>query len=208
MVALLVLVPGAIYTFAFERQVGDVGVKFADRMVRIFAASAVIQAAFSGLTYVLYRELLRSGDLERGDVPWPAVEAISLFLVTVPFLLGKFVGWAHNEEKAWAKWLIGPGLQPRAWDRVWRKSAWVVRLRLKSGTWVAGVTWAQGEATLGAYVGAYPEDGDIYLPQLLDIDGKTGAFALGDDGAPQFLPNSEGLLVRWNEIEYLVLRQM
>jgi len=47
-VALLALLPGASYTFAYERIVGKFGASLADRLVRFLAASAAFMAIFSG----------------------------------------------------------------------------------------------------------------------------------------------------------------
>jgi hypothetical protein len=40
---LLALLPGAVYVFAYERQVGSFGVNFTDRLIRFLSASAVFR---------------------------------------------------------------------------------------------------------------------------------------------------------------------
>lgn len=47
----------------------------------------------------------------------------------------------------------------------------------------------------------YPEPQDLYLAASVEVDPDTGEFALGDDGRPRL--GSGGLLVRWEEVEYL-----
>jgi hypothetical protein len=51
-----------------------------------------------------------------------------------------------------------------------------------------------------SYAAGYPEPQDLYLAASVEVDPETGEFAL-DDGRPQLGPG--GLLVRWEEVEYL-----
>lgn len=44
---LLALLPGAVYVFTYERQVGSFGVNFTDRVIRFLSASAVFHAVFA-----------------------------------------------------------------------------------------------------------------------------------------------------------------
>ena len=46
-VTLLAVLPGASYTFAYERVVGAFGVSLSDRLVRFTAASAIFHVRFS-----------------------------------------------------------------------------------------------------------------------------------------------------------------
>jgi hypothetical protein len=204
-VAFLAVLPGATYTFAFEREVGAFGVSFADRAVRFLAASAVFHALFAGATYELYRRLILTRDLADGGTPLLAVEVLALVYLAVPFVTGKIVAQGHNRRKRWAQWLLGPGVEPRAWDWVWRRSAWVVRLRLKSGSWLAGCYFRSDDDR--SYAAGYPEDGDLFLGRLIQVDPKTGLFLPDAQGGLQFTANPEGLLVRWSEVEYMILRK-
>jgi Family of unknown function (DUF6338) len=54
-VVALAILPGASYIFAFERVAGSFGQNLADRVIRFLAASAALQALFSGPTYYLYQ---------------------------------------------------------------------------------------------------------------------------------------------------------
>ena len=127
----------------------------------------------------------------------------SLSYVAVPLGIGTLVGWASSEGRRWGRWVTGPNPAPRAWDHLFqgRREGWI-RLRLKSGVWLGGafVTAPNG---LSSYSAGYPEVPDLYLAMALSVDADTGEFQLGDTGAPLRL--GSGLLVRWEEIEYLEL---
>jgi hypothetical protein len=69
-VLVLAILPGASYTFTFERVAGSFGQNLADRLIRFVAASAVLQALFSGVTYVLYQRWVLSGRVARGQLEW------------------------------------------------------------------------------------------------------------------------------------------
>jgi hypothetical protein len=83
----------------------------------------------------------------------------------------------------------------------------VVRLRLRSGTWLAGVygTTSDGRQS---YAAGYPEDGDLYLSLQLRVDPVTGEFTRDDEDRPVPVAGRSGLLVRWAEIEYLEFQEM
>jgi Family of unknown function (DUF6338) len=138
-VFLLALLPGASYTFALERQVGAFGVSAADRFVRFFAASAFFLAVYSGPAEVIYRRYVRNHRLARGSIPWWEVEIVALAYVLVPIAFGAGLGIARNREWRVATWIGGSAPEPRAWDWLWRKDdLLIIRMRLKSGTWLAG----------------------------------------------------------------------
>ena len=71
-VGLLVLVvavlPGLIYTLAFERQAGDYGATFADRTMRFVAVSVVFHLVAGWPEYWVYRvTLAERGPLSSGE---------------------------------------------------------------------------------------------------------------------------------------------
>lgn len=51
-----------------------------------------------------------------------------------------------------------------------------------------------------SYVAGYPEPADLYLAQAADVDPDYGEFRL-IDGRPSL--RDSGLLLRWEEVEYL-----
>jgi hypothetical protein len=53
----------------------------------------------------------------------------------------------------------------------------------------------------GSYAAGYPEDGDLYLSAVAEVDSDSGDFLFDQDGAVAFRDAS--LLIRWEEIEYL-----
>lgn len=97
--AFLALLPGAAYTFAYERVVGTHSAGVADLLIRFFAASAVFLALYSGPALILYRHYIVSGDLRRGQVNWVAMEVFAVCYVLLPVLAGSLVG--HGRSKGW-----------------------------------------------------------------------------------------------------------
>jgi hypothetical protein len=162
-VALLALLPGATYTFAYERRVGGFGVSLSDRLVRFLAASALFAALFSGPGMLLYRRYVASGQLGRGEVNAFWFEVVVLSYVLLPTAAGALVGTGQVRRWRWVTALIGDAPEPRAWDYLWRPGVQgVVRLKLKSGLWLAGIF---GTTTRGqrSYAAGYPETQDLYL---------------------------------------------
>jgi hypothetical protein len=51
------------------------------------------------------------------------------------------------------------------------------------------------------YAAGYPETQDLYLAAAMTVDNETGEFLLDEQGQPEF--GGGGLLVRWEEVEYL-----
>lgn len=207
-VALLALLPGASYTFAYERVVGGFGITLSDRLVRFLAASALFQALFSGPVLLLYRHYLISGRLGRGEVNAGWLELTALAYVLIPTAVGTFIGYGQNRKWRWVQLLVGDAPEPRAWDFLWRPGVQgVVRLKTKSGAWLAGLygTTAEGRRS---YAAGYPEEGDLYLSLQLQVDVASGAFVRDTEGRPEPVEVSSGLLVRWAEVEYLEFQEI
>lgn len=196
-VALLVLLPGALYTWAFEQVAGRWGISLADRLWRFLGASAVLQAIAAPVTYQVWRHYLASGGLARGEyshLPWLLWASVVLYIV-IPLVLGRVVGEAARARKPWVRFVLGAEPVPTSWDLVFSQGAtfWI-RLKLKTGPWVGGA-FADG-----SYAAPYPEPPDLYISEVAEVDALTGAFVLDAQGKPVL--TDSGLLIRWQEVEY------
>jgi len=207
-VALLALLPGASSTFAYERVVGGFGVSLSDRLVRFLAASALFAALFSGPGLLLYRHFIVTGQLGRGDVNALVFEVVILAYVLLPTAAGTGIGYGQKRKWSWVTVLVGDTPEPRAWDYLWRRGVpAIVRVKLKSGSWLAGIF---GTTTAGqrSYAAGYPEKEDLYLSLQVSVDAVTGAFERDPDGRPMPVDGGSGLLLRWEEIEYLDFQEI
>lgn len=200
-VFVLALLPGAVYVWSFERQVGSWGVGLSDRVFRFIGVSAVFQALAAPLTCWLWRTYWTTGRLASGDIPW-RLRLVPIGYVGAPFLLGWFVGKGTRDRAKWAQAFTGPAPAPRAWDDLFsaRPDGWM-RLRMKSGVWIGGAYTNDEEAGLRSYAAGYPDEQDLYLAISAEVDPESGEFELDDAGNP--VTRDSGILVRWNEVEYL-----
>ena len=199
------ILPGAIYLFAFERQAGAYGLGFSDRFIRFVAASAVFHALFSALEYYLYRTYLASGDFVAGHAPLWLVPLVSAAYVVVPWLAGTLIAKLHVDGNRLVKWFTGESHEPRAWDYLWsQESLKLCRLRLRSGTWLAGYFGDVGKVR--SYAAGYPEEGDLYLAKQVAVDAETGEFGSDENGKLKFIDS--GLLIKWADIEYLDISEI
>lgn len=192
------LVPGALYIWSFESVAGRWGVVLSDRLVRFLGASAIIHAILAPVTYWLWSSqwsVAASG--EAGWMLW----FVPASYVAGPLVIGALVGRASLEGRRWARWFTGPRPAPRAWDFLFRgeRDGWV-RLRLKSGGWLAGA-YATADGALKSYSAGYPEEQDLFLSTSAEVDPETGEFRFDDTDRVVLRPG--GLLVRWEEVEYL-----
>lgn len=83
----------------------------------------------------------------------------------------------------------------------------IVRLKTKSGAWLAGLYGTTPEGRR-SYAAGYPEEGDLYLSLQLQVDVATGAFFRDDEGRPKPVEGRSGLLVRWAEVDYLEFQEI
>jgi Family of unknown function (DUF6338) len=199
-VVVVALLPGALYVWAFERLVGRWGIGLSDRVLRFVGVSAVFHAVAAPVTYAAYREVIASGLLARaGPLPawwWPAVGVY----VGVPIVLGSVVAAGAKRRWPWTNYVIGAEPAPRAWDFLFsgQPDGWI-RLKLKTGPWIGGAYATADSESPQPYAAGYPE-GDLFLPQAAEIDPETGAFVFEGD---QVVLRDSGILVRWDEVEYL-----
>ncbi len=197
------VVPGAFYEWAYERQTGRWNDAATDRLIRFVASASVFHALAFPMSFAVWRDYVRDWDSGAGgSTPW----LLWLFLwaaVVVPSLLGGLVGRGTRAAKRWVQPLTGRDPAPRAWDHLFsrRGAAWI-RLKLKSGPWVAGkfVTDTDDRA-LRSYAGGYPSPADLYLLHRVEVDPDSGAWKYDGDG--QIALRESGLLLRWDEVEFL-----
>lgn len=196
----IALLPGALYTWSFERLVGAWGVSFSDRLFRFVGVSSVFQALFAPVTYRLWNDFVRSGELVAGEAPL-ALWLAPLAYVAIPIIAGTLVGLGTRRRADWARVFTGPAPAPRAWDQLFfgQPDGWI-RLRLKSGSWLGG-GYGQGRTGLRSYAAGYPEDPDLLIAEAAEINPETGEFVFDEAGRP--LLKGSALLVRWDEVEYL-----
>ncbi len=192
------LLPGALYVWSFERQAGRYGIGLSDRVLRFIGGSAVFFAFLAWPAYWIYSEYWPSIMVRQSVPRWFAI--FPLLYVFVPITAGSLIGYGQREGWKWAGALTGPDPAPRAWDYLFQYNVdgWI-RCKLKSGTWLGG---AYAEANgRRSYTAGYPEPQDIYLAAAVAVDPDTGEFLVDKTGTPTL--GEGGLLIRWEEIEYL-----
>jgi len=200
------VLPGALYTWGFEREVGSWGSGMADRVLRFIGSSALFHALVAPADLWFYREF---GTVWRaqGQPSWWVVWLAALGYVLLPLSAGTAVGVATGRGRRWARLVTGPAPQPRAWDHVFGRpeSAWL-RIRLKEADaedkdrWLLGAYAPAGDG-IGSYAGGYGHGDDLYLADTAEADPATGNFVLGADGRPVL--RGVGVLIRWDEISYI-----
>jgi Family of unknown function (DUF6338) len=206
LVVFVAVLPGALYIWAFEREVGRWGIGLADRVLRFIGVSALFLAFLAYPIRYLWVRYLHVLAADRGDfknlvvdggaLPWWLL-VVPLAYVGAPVILGTLAATAVRRDWRAARILVGPDPAPRAWDALFSpRPAGVVRVRLQDDLgWVGGLFGAE------SYAAGYPEQPqDLYLEsayQLLD----DGSFALDDDG--DFVELGSGLLLRWEDVLHL-----
>ncbi len=190
----LAILPGTMFSWSFEllAERWTTGIK--NNLLRFARFATLFHILVLPLTYHLwssYWDQIIKGEYVNLLV-WPGVA----IYVIVPLSAGLFAGWAtRKSEYKWYRWvrfLAGGYPAPRAWDRLFGRkglSGWVY-LQTKSGESKMGF-YGQG-----SYVAGYPASQDIYLAHVVTVDdaGKL---------QPDELDKSRGLLIRWDEVEYM-----
>lgn len=148
--------------WSFERQAGRWGIGFSDRVLRFVGASAILHAAIAPLTYLAWARLWPALD-DRGPVPW-LLWLVTIAFVAVPVGAGWGVGLGARSSRLWASVFTGPDPAPRAWDFLFqgKRNGWI-RLKLKSGTWLAGA-YATSQDGIGHTVLATLRSRISFLP--------------------------------------------
>jgi hypothetical protein len=197
-VAIVAILPGATYSFAYERHAGAYGAHVGDRLIRFVVASAAFHALFGDLEFVLARHLENSG-LDAAH--WWQVELIIVAYFAIPFLAGSALGIATKQDLRWARWFVGSSRHPRAWDHLWTQNRQLlVRIKLNSGEYLAGL-FEPADDGISSYASGYGEEADVYLSRQLIVDAETGAFVVDANGLPVAYEPVTGLLVRAAEVE-------
>jgi hypothetical protein len=197
-VLLVALVPGALYIWSFERMAGRWGIGLSDRIFRFVGASAIIHAVLAPMSYWLWTR--RWPSISAGDSNPLWLWLVAVVYVAVPLGIGTLVGLATRSRSDWTRWITGPDPAPRAWDYLFQgeRDGWV-RIKLKTGPWIGGAYATYGD--MKSYSAGYPEQQDVFLARSADLDPATGEFQFEPDGTVRL--GAGGLLVRWEEIEYL-----
>lgn len=177
------VLPGSLYTWAFERQAGSFGVALTDRVLRFVGVSLIFHIGFGWPEYIFYR-LVRDGPND--PARWTRFALLwtgGLLYVAIPLAAGSVVGglWVSRAGREGWRWLrkrlsehtellllqtlVGRNPAPRAWDAVFtaRPNAFL-RLQLLDGTWVAGAF------TTTAYASGFPNEPDLLLSPAWTLD--------------------------------------
>lgn len=193
LIVIVAVLPGAAYTWAFERQAGSFGVSFADRTLRFIGSSTAFHLVLAPLDWWLYRTVVPLGKAVDGGefaTVWGAVAVLTL----VPYGLGTALGGLYRTRGdradgwTWVRRWISPRTEerilrvvlghdpaPRAWDHLFApRPNMFVRARLTDGTWVAGKFYDQ------SYAGGYPNPTDLLLEEAWPVDPDN--LSLGDRG--------------------------
>ncbi|MFC9841198.1 DUF6338 family protein [Rhodococcus sp. NPDC127530] len=204
------ILPGALFTFAFEREnKRTTTAEFNERLLTFASTSALFGMLSTPLLYQGYRIFVVTGDLQNGEpLPW-WVWAIAAGYVVVPLALGALTGMAARKRWWWARPITGPEPEPRGWDLLFKTPALggYVKLRLKEpGTgnpWIMGL-WAKpdpGTTSLlpGSYAAGYPYEQDLYLIDTCQITPNGTPVV---DASGNAVRRGSALLVRWSEVAY------
>jgi hypothetical protein len=206
----LIVLPGAIYLWGFEREAGKWAIGISDTILRFVAASAVFQALYAAPLYVLYEryvhhEVVRLGrvdfddPLADGHVPW-WLAVVPLAYIGLPAILGTLVGRSVRSDKPYAerfaRIMAGSNPAPRAWDDLFAgRPSGTVRARLKTD-----LSWVGGFFGADSYAAGYPEvPQDVLLERSYKM-GSDGSF-VQENG--EFVLIGSRLLIRFEEIDFL-----
>lgn len=202
-VFLLALLPGALYVWAFEREAGGWGLGASDRLLRFVGFSAIFHVLVAPVTYIAYRDFIANDRLGAAKaIPlwlWPTL----LIYVAIPLIAGLVIGTATSDGKRWTRYVAGRSPAPRAWDHLFAArdlDGWV-RLKLKDDKWIIGTFARSANGRLRSYAAGYPDAQDLYLSETYACDPETGALLTDSEG--NVIPRRLGVLVRWEEVQYL-----
>lgn len=201
------VLPGAIYQWAFERQVSAFGASFADRVLRFVAVSVLFHLLLGWPEYLVYRVLAREPVPYAGQ--FAAVWVAIVIMVGLPALAGTTLGGLYASKQGRDGWrwvrrwvsasveervlktVLGRTPAPRAWDHLFADRPTVyLRVRTVNEVWLAG------RFALASYAGGFPHDTDLLLEEAWGID-EVGELASCGLGYPLYIP---GRQIAWIEI--------
>jgi Family of unknown function (DUF6338) len=200
-VTIVGILPGAVSVWAYERNAGTWGLSSPDRLYRFVGASAAFGLLFAPLTYWIWSTYIHSGDIAQArQLPLYLWLVLALYGL-VPALVGWIFGILIGQQGKVGNFLRSPGAPPRAWDSLFHdEHEGIVRLKLKSGSWIAGVLGRYGEGA--SYASAYPTPQDLRLAATVQVDAETGEYAMTGAGKPIF--QATQILVDWSEVDYML----
>lgn len=209
LVVVVAVLPGSVYTWAYERQASPYGVTLRDRMLRFIAVSLLFHLVLAWPEWAIYRIAVYGQGLlqpERFAVLWAGM----MFLVAIPGGMGTALGglyatrttrhgwrwirsWLpeHREEQL-LRIMLGRTPAPRAWDDLFSDRPNVyVRVRTFEGVWIAGRFAGH------SYAGGFPYQTDLLLEQAWSIDQETGELGETGLGYSVYIP---AVWIAWMEI--------
>jgi hypothetical protein len=191
-----VLLPGALLVWALERVVGRPVIGLPERVTRLLAVSAIVQAVGAPATYWIWHHYFRAGARDAGEVLPLWLWGALLAYVLAPVIAGTLLGRAHRAKRRWTGMFVARTPAPTAWDAVFSEDpAGYVLMRLKSGRWIGGAYED------GSHTGSSSDVADIFLVTRFEVDQEAEDFVRDADG--YLIERDGGVLVRWSEIEYL-----
>lgn len=195
----LAVLPGAMFTFGFERQVSAYGVTLADRVLRFIGVSLVFDALYAWPAYGAYRLWIAGRPFGGGQfaAAWLAVVTAAALPATLGGILGGLYG-TRTSRSGWSwlrRWLLPPGREerlleatlgpkpaPRAWDDFFSQRPNVyLRVRTTAGDWLGG---RYGPAS---YAAEFPHEPDLLLEEAWPMEAN-GAFGAAPRGCPLYIP--------------------
>lgn len=205
-VFIFAVLPGALYVWSFEREVGPWGVDLADRIYRFIGSSAIFHMLTVPLSFELWRHYIRSGHFE-DRISVLALWGIVIAYVAVPSAAGRLVGRGILNKWRWVGFVVGRSPAPRAWEHVFASKnfeAWV-RLKLIDGSWIGGAYAIGEDLDIQSYAAGTATNRDLYLATTVPMNQQTGEFVVDSGGAPVLV--KAGVLVRWDQVSYCLVER-
>ena len=207
-ILLVAVLPGAVYTWAFEREAGLYGVTLADRVLRFVAGSIVMHLILAWPEYLVFRLAIdHAGRIRTGQfaVLWLGLILLSAIPAAAGTILGELyatrtsrLGWrglrrwlSANSERRLLRILLGRDPAPRAWDDLFSEQLQCY-LRVRT----TGDAWLAGKFAGDSYAAGYPNEPDLLLEEAYEIDQQSGILGAGL-GYPLYIAAGQ---IAWIEV--------